>query len=75
MRRLSTSPYFRSVDLEETSEAKGDPKNNVGRSKRFVIRAQVNYAASRAKDAGKKQANAEEPAPEKVAKADKGGAR
>ena len=70
MRRLSTSPYFRNVDLEETSEAKGDPKKNVGKSKRFVIRAQVNYAASRAKD-GPKQAKGEEPAPEKVAKAEK----
>jgi type IV pilus assembly protein PilN len=72
MRRLSMSPYFRNVDLEETSEAKGDPKNasNVGKSKRFVIRAQVNYAASRAKD-GPKQAKGEESAPEKVAKAEK----
>jgi type IV pilus assembly protein PilN len=41
MRRLSTSPYFRSVDLEETSEV----KNETVKHKRFVIRAQVNYAA------------------------------
>ena len=84
MRRLSTSPYFRNVDLEETSEAKGNPKENVGKSKRFVIRAQVNYAASRAKDpkqakadesAPQEMAKAEEPAPKKVAKAAKGGAQ
>jgi type IV pilus assembly protein PilN len=81
MRRLSTSPYFRDVDLEETSEAKKDPKNanNVGKHKRFVIRAQVNYAASRAKDAqgkaGAKQAQADAPAPEKVAATTNGDAR
>jgi len=66
MRRLSTSPYFRSVDLEETSEA----KNEAVKHKRFVIRAQVNYAASpKVKEA---QAKA---APEKVAKATRGDAR
>ena len=79
MRRLSTSPYFRNVDLEETSEAKSDPKNNTGKHKRFVIRAQVNYAALKGKDAqgkaGGKQAQADAPAPEKVAAAGKGGAR
>jgi type IV pilus assembly protein PilN len=78
MRRLSLSPYFRNVDLEETSEAKND-KQNLGKHKRFVIRAQVNYAASKAKDAqakaAAKQAAADAPAPEKVAQAAKGGTR
>jgi type IV pilus assembly protein PilN len=76
MRRLSTSPYFRNVDLEETSEpkagdTKGEAKNDAMRQKRFVIRAQVNYAAP----PKAKETRAEAPAPEKVAKAGKGGAR
>ena len=67
MRRLSTSPYFRNVDLEETSEV----KNEAVKHKRFVIRAQVNYAAApKAKEAQAKAA-----APEKVAKATGGDAR
>jgi type IV pilus assembly protein PilN len=67
MRRLSTSPYFRSVDLEETSEV----KNEAAKHKRFVIRAQVNYAASpKAKEAQAKAA-----APETVATATGGDAR
>jgi type IV pilus assembly protein PilN len=77
MRRLSTSPYFRNVDLEETSEpksnAKGGAKNDTMRQKRFVIRAQVNYAA--APKAKAKETRAEAPAPEKVATASRGGAR
>jgi type IV pilus assembly protein PilN len=69
MRRLSLSPYFRSVDLEETSEV----KNEAVRHKRFVIRAQVNYAASpRSKDT---QAKASDEAPEKLAKASVGEGR
>jgi len=67
MRRLSTSPYFRNVDLEETSEV----KNEAAKHKRFVIRAQVNYAAS----PKAKEARAETPAAEKVATASGGGAR
>jgi type IV pilus assembly protein PilN len=67
MRRLSTSPYFRTVDLEETSEV----KNEALKHKRFVIRAQVNYAASpRAKEA-----KAPATAPETVATATVEGAR
>jgi type IV pilus assembly protein PilN len=74
MRRLSTSPYFRNVDLEETSEAKSETrtevKNDGVRQKRFVIRAQVNYAAPpRTKEA---KADAR---PETVASATVGGSR
>jgi type IV pilus assembly protein PilN len=66
MRRLSTSPYFRNVDLEETSEV----KNEAVKHKRFVIRAQVNYAASpKAKEAQAKAAAQAAAAPEKVATA------
>jgi type IV pilus assembly protein PilN len=67
MRRLSSSPYFRTVDLEETSEV----KNEAVRHKRFVIRAQVNYAASPRANATEAKAAA----PETVAKATVGGAR
>ena len=67
MRRLSTSPYFRTVDLEETSEV----KNEAVKHKRFVIRAQVNYAAApRAKEA-----KAPGQTPETVASATVGGSR
>jgi type IV pilus assembly protein PilN len=41
LRRLAASPYFVSVDLEETSQVEtGGVKH-----KRFVIRANINYAA------------------------------
>ena len=73
MRRLSTSPYFRNVDLEETSEPKGNGKGEALRQKRFVIRAQVNYAAAPKGKA--KETRAEAPAPAKVATARGGGAR
>jgi len=75
MRRLSTSPYFRNVDLEETSEPKNNAKggSDTLRQKRFVIRAQVNYAA--APKARAKETRAEAPPHEKVATASRGGAR
>jgi type IV pilus assembly protein PilN len=70
MRRLSTSPYFRSVDLEETSEVKN---NEATKHKRFVIRAQVNYAAARPKDAKTKTDKANKP--DTLASAAGGGSR
>jgi type IV pilus assembly protein PilN len=72
MRKLSTSPYFQTVDLEETSEAKNEAKNETAKHKRFVIRAQVNYAASpRGKEGKAKGATP----PETVASATVGGSR
>jgi type IV pilus assembly protein PilN len=41
LRRLAESHYFRSVDLEETSQVQAEGVKH----KRFVIRAKVNYAA------------------------------
>ena len=41
LRRLAESPYFRSVDLEDTSEVQAEGVKH----KRFVIKAKVNYAA------------------------------
>lgn len=74
MRRLSTSPYFRNVDLEETSEA----KNETVRHKRFVIKAQVNYAAAargKGEHAAAKDQRASAPVAETIAKAEVGGGR
>lgn len=67
MRRLATSPYFRSVDLEETSEV----KNEAAKHKRFVIRAQVNYAAA----PRPKEAKAKAETPDTLASAAEGGSR
>jgi len=41
LRRLATQPFFRSVDLDETSQVDQDG----AKLKKFVIRAQLDYAA------------------------------
>lgn len=44
LRKLSASPYFRNIDLEETSEDEKTP----GRQKKFVLKGQVNYLGAQA---------------------------
>ena len=44
LRKLGTSPYFTSVDLEETTQV---TQENV-KQKKFVLKAQVNYAGTAA---------------------------
>lgn len=54
LRRLSASPYFTNVDLVETTQdVSGDVK-----LRKFLIKAQINYAAGAAKDEGHKAAPA-----------------
>ncbi len=57
LRRLSASPYFKSVDLDETSE---DEKSGL-KDKKFVISGQVNYLGAQAP-----AKTAEAPAPAKA---------
>lgn len=58
LRRLSASPYFKSIDLDETSE---DEKSGL-KDKKFVISGQVNYLGAQAP-----AKTAEAPAPAKAA--------
>lgn len=44
LRRLSASPYFRTVDLVETAE---DAAPGGVKLRKFIVRAQIDYAASR----------------------------
>ncbi len=58
LRRLGASPYFKSVDLEETTQVTQD---NV-KQKKFTLKAQLNYAGNSTPPAPAKPADAKKQA-------------
>jgi hypothetical protein len=58
MRRLGTFSFFRTVDLDETSQVTQDG----AKVKKFVIRAQVDYGDAPAEPEPEQKAPAKKPA-------------